>query len=360
MKSIVVTTDHRYSFKKNSDKLPIDLQIYSDIFKLIPFTWIVDRTETTNLPFNTHLIDEHKFKPQNKSTKSLDEICQEEVKKYTNTSGHIYILWSGGIDSMLLIISFLKSNIDKNKIVVACNFDSIKEYYTFYKEHILPNFKVISVDKFIADAKYNLIDGVVLTGDPCDVLFGNDLALDVGKTFGFDYLQMPCSRDYVVNYLKQKKFTEQSANCWYDYFMSSVFKSPREIKTMQDYSWWEGFNHRWQAANEKIKIRFSTENSQKCIQFFNTDEFQLWAIYNNQPALKDFNNLKLESKKIIFEFTKDQDYYDNKIKLNSNSYVFGLNSHSVILNDGQRLTAKEFNIYDFYNRNNFINDWLSS
>jgi hypothetical protein len=75
--------------------------------------------------------------------------------------------------------------------------------------------------------------------------------------------------------------------------------------------------------------------------------------------LKSFNDLKLESKKIIFEFTKDQHYYDNKIKLHSNSYVFGLNSHSVTLDDDQRLTANEFNIFDFYNQNNFINDWIS-
>jgi asparagine synthetase B (glutamine-hydrolysing) len=51
--------------------------------------------------------------------------------------------------------------------------------------------------------------------------------------------------------------------------------------------------------------------------------------------------------------------FDNKIKLNSNSYVFGLNSCSAILNNGQRLTSKEFDIFDFYNNNNFIKDWLS-
>jgi hypothetical protein len=359
MKSIIVTTDHRYSFNTRSNNLSKDLQIYSDIFKLIPFTWIVDRTGSANLPFHTHLIGQHKLDPEIEPTKSFDEICQETVEKYKNITGQIYILWSGGIDSTLLLVSFLKSDIDKNKIVVACNFDSIKEYHSFYKNHILPNFQIISVDRFIADSNYDSINGVVLTGDPCDVLFGNDLALDVAKNLGFDYLKKPCSRENVVNYLEKKNFDIESANCWYDYFMHSVPKSPKEIKTMQDYSWWEGFNHRWQAANEKIKIRFSTENSKKCIQFFDTNQFQSWAINNNQMPLKSFNDLKLESKKIIFEFTKDQHYYDNKIKLHSNSYVFGLNSHSVTLDDDQRLTANEFNIFDFYNQNNFINDWIS-
>jgi hypothetical protein len=359
MKSITVTTDHKYSFKKHTDELSDDLKIYSDIFKITPFTWLVDRTELTNLPFHTHLNETYKLDSNYNSFFDLNDVCQREVEKYKNVSGKIYILWSGGIDSMLLTISFLKSDIPKDKIVIACNFDSVKEYYSFYVNHILPNFEVVSVDKFVSEANTTSFEGILLTGDPCDVLFGNDLAVDMCKSFAFDYLTMPCSRQNVVSYLEHKKFSIQSANCWYDYFMFSTNKSPKEITTMQDFSWWEGFNHRWQAANDKIKIRFSAENAQKCIQFFNSKEFQCWSVNRPRHTVKSMNDFKLESKKIILDYTKDQQYFDNKIKLNSNSYVFGLNSCSAILNNGQRLTSKEFNIFDFYNNNNFINDWLS-
>lgn len=359
MNSITVTTDHRYSFRKHITELSDDLKIYSDIFKITPFTWIVDRTESTNLPFYTHLNETYKLNCSYSSIFDLNDVCQKEVEKYKNTSGKIYILWSGGIDSMLLIISFLKSDVPKDKIIIACNFDSVKEYYSFYMNHILPNFEIISVDKFVSMSNFTSFDGIVLTGDPCDVLFGNDLAVDMCKLFGFDYLAMPCSRQNVVAYLEYKKFSTQSANCWYDYFMFSVNKSPREITTMQDFSWWEGFNHRWQAANDKIKIRFSAENSQKCIQFFNSKEFQSWSIYRPRPTIKSISDFKSESKKIILDYTGDQQYFDNKIKLNSNSYVFGLNSCSAILSDGKRLSSKEFNIFEFYNKSNFINDWLT-
>ena len=64
-------------------------------------------------------------------------------------------------------------------------------------------------------------------------------------------------------------------------------------------------------------------------------------------------------KKIIYEYTGDRDYFDNKIKLHSNSHAFGLNSYSAILDSNQKLLSSEFNIYNFYDKNNFMSDWLS-
>ena len=362
MNSIIVSTDHSHSFNKNiqfSVDRP-DLNLYSNILKLAPFTWLVDRTKSCNLPFKTHFIEDYQLPEIIKhSCDSLNNICQNTAEQYKNIDKQIYILWSGGIDSTLLVVSFLKSTVPYSKITIACNFDSIKENYDFYKKHILPNFKIISSDFLMQSVNTSTTDGIILNGDPADVLYGYDLTTSISKTLGFDYLQLPCNRDNVTNYFKIKGFSEQSANFWYDYFTHSIDKSPKPIKTMQDFSWWEGFNYRWQAANEKFYIRLSLNNTNCYERFFNHHEFQLWAIFKEPIIIKKFNDIKLESKKIILDYTKDEFYFYNKIKLNSNSHVFGLNSYSAVLNNGQRLTADEFNVFDFYDENNFINDWLS-
>jgi len=361
MKSIVVSTDHLYSFKNFNTQLKenSDLKIYSEIFKLVPFTWLVDRTESCSLPFATHFKEEYRIPLVQQFNDSLEEICQSTVEKYKNINKQIYILWSGGIDSTLLVISFLKSSIDKENIIVACNIDSVRENYNFYKKYILPNFKVISSDIMMQNGNLSVFDGLILNGDPADVLYGYDLASDILKILGPNYLQLPCDRENVINYFNLKGLSNNSANFWYDYFKSTTNKSYKPIITMQDFSWWEGFNYRWQAANEKLKIRLSSESSKNYKQFFNTTEFQLWSIHRQFSPIKQFSDFKKESKRIIFDYTKDEFYYRHKIKLNSNTHIFGLNSYSALLNGDQRLTSKEFNIFDFYNQNNFINDWLS-
>jgi hypothetical protein len=87
--------------------------------------------------------------------------------------------------------------------------------------------------------------------------------------------------------------------------------------------------------------------------------FQNWACYRDNSTIETYKNFKLEIKKIIYEYTKDQDYFDNKVKLNSNSHASGSNAYSAILDNNQKLLATEFNIYKFYDKNNFILDWLS-
>lgn len=362
VRSVIVSTDHSYSFKRsfNFFKEKPDLKLYSDILKLSPFTWLVDRTQLCKLPFDTHFKSEYELPTTEEMfCDSLENICQNEAEKYKNTDEKIYILWSGGIDSTLLIVSFLKSSVPRDRIVIACNFDSIKENYNFYIKHILPNFEIISADLLIQMCNISKVNGTILNGDPADVLYGYDLTISISKILGFDYLQLPYNRDNVTNYFTKKGFSNQSANLWYDYFNYSMIKSPKPIKTMQDFSWWEGFNYRWQAANEKFQVRISLENSCNYKQFFKEKQFQFWSIFRQVNPIRRFNDIKIESKKIIFEYTKDQQYFEKKIKLNSNSHVFGSNTHSAILNDGCRLTSKEFDIFEFYNENNFIKDWLS-
>ena len=49
--------------------------------------------------------------------------------------------------------------------------------------------------------------------------------------------------------------------------------------------------------------------------FFNTVEFQLWSMNNLDKRIKDhWRTYKWPAKDVIFEFTGDADYRENKIK----------------------------------------------
>jgi hypothetical protein len=361
MKSINVTIDYIKSLRHFEEKsVSDDIKIFSDIKHITSSSWIIDRTECSKTPFRSNLIEEYKINNIAflNTNLTFEDICVSTANTFKDNLGKIYILWSGGLDSTVLIISMLKAEVEKEKIIIACNLDGLKENYKFYRKFILPNFKVVSSEKLMQQAStVGITDGIILNGDPADALYGIDLSLGLAKNYGTDFLKKSCSRETIVTYFISKGMKEKSANCWYDFFMSSNSQSPREIKTVDDFSWWITFNHRWQSANEKLKLRLLDDSSYKT--FFGNFNFQNWACYRNNSTVETYKNFKLEIKKIIYDYTKDQDYFNNKIKLNSNSHASGSNAYSVILNNNQKLMSKEFNIYEFYDKSNFMLDWLS-
>jgi hypothetical protein len=52
--------------------------------------------------------------------------------------------------------------------------------------------------------------------------------------------------------------------------------------------------------------------------FFVATDFQLWSMNNTDKRIKDhWRTYKWPAKQVIYEFTRDADYRDNKIKLGS-------------------------------------------
>jgi hypothetical protein len=360
--SIKVSIDYIKSLNYfKGSNITDDIKIFDDVKHIVASSWLMDRTSKATTPFRSSLLCEYKINSESFSIKNnltLDEICYNAACLFKDTPSKLYILWSGGLDSTLLIISMLKANVDKEKIVVACNPDGLKENYNFYRKFILPNFRVIASEKLMQQARMSgSIDGIIINGDPADALYGIDLSLSLVEKYGINFLKNPCSRDIVTNYFVSQGMELRSANCWYDFFMASSVCSPKKIQTISDLSWWMTFNHRWQSANEKLKLRLSNDLNHKT--FFGTEEFQNWACYRDNNLVNTVKEFKLEFKKLIFDYTGDLEYFTNKIKLHSNSYAYGSNSYSAVLNNNQKLLSTEFNIYDFYNKDNFMTDWLS-
>jgi hypothetical protein len=133
--------------------------------------------------------------------------------------------------------------------------------------------------------------------------------------------------------------------------------SARPIITNYDFSWWVGYNWRWQYALEKFRMRFSKlDNS---TTFFTGTEMQNWAIHHQQPNLVTLKDFKPEYKNIIFKYNKDQDYLNNKIKHESTTLYYGSNSFAAILEDQSRVSIKDFDLFSFYQADNFISDWIT-
>ena len=334
-----------------------DIEIFRNIHGAVSDSWLIDRTEHVQLPFTSKLLEENKLPGIDKKFNlDLVQVCVDRALELVSHNKHIYVMWSGGVDSTLIVVSLLMANINFDQVTIVCNQESVKENPKFYKKFVLDNFKIMSSELLMQQMKINTIDGIIVSGEQGDLIFGQDFGSTMFYRYGKDYLKSPVSRNAIVKFFIDSDMTESAADCWYDIFMGSTHLSPRPIDTVYDFSWWAGFNWRWQWALEKVKMR--SVYDQKITTFFCSDKFQQWSITHQQNISK-ITDFKLSYKQIICNYTKDLEYLE-KIKIPSATLYYGANSFVALTDNGVRHKAKTFSLMDYYQKNNFIADWLDS
>ena len=358
MTSLVVSTAFELKDKRsvNFQNYP-DINIFKNVHAIVSESWLVDRTEQVQLPFKTQVLKENKL-PSFRGLSNLDllECCTKRAKEIISRNKKIYLMWSGGIDSTLMLVSFLLINAEKDQIVVACNNESIKENYNFYKNHIRENFTLISSEELMQKMKYQNLDELVLSGEQGDLLYGQDFGSSIFDVYGGDKLTESPTRDNIVPFLILKGMTEQSANCWYDIFSQGTKNSPREIKTIYDFSWWAGFNWRWQWSIEKVRMRSNLDLDLHT--FFSSPQMQYWSVNHKQLPIKQKTDFKYEYKKIIYNYTMDENIFQ-KIKNPSTTLYYNANAYAAIDSNNVRIKANNLRLMDYYQKDNFITDWLA-
>ncbi len=332
-----------------------DVELFRQVHGIISDSWLVDRSNIIQLPFKSISTDEYALASSSNSI-DIEAASYKRSLDLIKTNKPLYVLWSGGIDSTFVVVSLLLAGIHKEQLYIVCNQDSIKENYNFFKL-LQPLSNIVSTENTIQKLKYSSIDGLILSAEHGDLLYGYDFSSEMLQIFGQDYLNQPATRENITKFFTHKKMSIESANCWFDIFVESAKMSNRPIKTTYDFSWWVGFNWRWQYALEKFRMRFLTlPNS---TTFFSGIDMQNWAVYHEQPKLTCLKDFKPEYKQLIFKYNKDEDYLNNKIKHESTTLYYGSNSFAAILEDNSRVSIKDFDLFSFYQSDNFIANWIN-
>lgn len=359
MSSLIISTKFQFNnpISRGSLNTHKDIQIFKEINKIIPGSWLVDRTQNIQLPFNTLLLEKNRIPSLNQvESLSLLDCCIKKSKDLIHRQEHVYFLWSGGIDSTAALVGIILSEFPKDQITIACNADSIKEYSKFYKKHIRNNFSVISSEKLIQSLKYEKVEGLIINAEHGDILHGQDFGISMFKSFGKEYLESSITRNNILKFFLHNGMSEESANCWYDLFSSLDEYSPRNLRTMYDWSWWITYNWRWQWAGEKIKLRFKDEINFET--FFADPIMQKWSATHEQYEIEKLADFKFDLKKIIFDYTDDLDYFNEKIKYPSRTFTYTSNAFSAIDSNLKRIKNQDLRLEEYYNPDNFINRWL--
>lgn len=336
-----------------------DLKIFKSIHGVIAGSWLVDRTKTISMPIHSKLLEEHNIPNFNDVVLTdLVECCVFRARELAALNKPIFLLWSGGIDSTAMLIGFMLAGISKSQINIVCNTNSLNENYKFYTKFIRNNYQIFSSEKLIQTLKFGNVDGVVVSAEHGDCMHGQDFGMDMLSLFGKEYLERPVTKENIIQFFLKNNIDALSAECWYDLFSTNIHLSPRPIITMYDWSWWIGYNWRWQWAGEKLKLRFAPNIP--ITTFFSSNEMQKWSVNHDQYDIKKLSDFKIDLKKLIFDFTNDQDYFLNKIKHISISFTYSSNAFVAIDETYTKIKANNYSILKYYQEDNFISQWLAA
>lgn len=286
---------------------------------------VIDRTGTIKTPIRTKSV--FPIPTLRTMTSTFEDLCNERarflLRHAEGIGAPLYVLYSGGIDSTLVLVSLLKNATPEQKktIVVLLSNSSIVENQNFYRDHIHGKLQVQSSGMF-----WHLLGTapVIVGGEHNDQLFGSDRLGDLIRMFGPSVIHAPYSRDTFFSYLNVSLSDAALANFWLDTFERLKEASPVPIVTNADFLWWINFSLKWQSVFFRtlsyVSERHVHEISEDYIktryfQFYGTDDFQLWSLTNPDKKIKDtWNTYKWPCKDIIYDYNKDAEYRDTKTK----------------------------------------------
>lgn len=312
-----------------------DVLLWSEIYNLLPSNVsMVDRRSHIQLPYNFKLYEPFRMPTDVENFSMTYEQCAEEktielINLAKTLNKKITIFYSGGIDSTFILVSFLKyvSKQDLNDYVqVALSLESIHENTNFYYNYVRKFFKLVPSENM-----GNMFDTstIICGGEHNDQLFGSDIIGGMNADGMIDEVHKPYSKDFVKKFfIEKKKFSEFGANFWVELFDDHIKqKCPVDISSNFLFFWWVNFNFKWQSVYFRMLAR-SNPNQRQYINddylknyfhhFYSSENFQRWSMCNPELKIqKTWNSYKWETKRLIYEFNKDEKYRDNKLKVPS-------------------------------------------
>lgn len=224
------------------------------------------------------------------SNPDLIAACHNRATYIRDLGQLLYIPWSGGIDSTLVLIELMKV-CHSSQIIIQMNHNSITEYPLFYEKYIKGKFDTVEFSYMTGPTH----DGLLVTCHSMDTLFGPVYIIHKSD----EYLN---ERINISNMTEiQQKF---------------IHASPTPIVTKKDFMFWAEYALLYQ-HEQFVSYRSS---KMATVVFAAGCEFHNYAVsvpMNNKYPEGSKANFKMPLKDIIYNFTKDSVYRDTKLKVAS-------------------------------------------
>lgn len=284
---------------------------------------------------NNNILDLH-FSPIPKFTSdalSFDECMMAAAEEIWELERDVRVMWSGGIDSTAVYYALWATKPANRILSVILIQESITEAPNTYLHicHSNPHTYLITYEEMMSH-EFCASNSLTITGEAGDMIFGCGALL---KPYFNHYLD---PWETLLDWPYEKMFPRQDETTGYPGTASSIIRrdhmfefifehidtAPFEIKTMIDLWWWMNFSIGWDNTHHRFPIRnCKSTNWHNFIAFFDTEEFQKWALENHHHNIGGtWKTYKWPAKEFIFKHNGDRDYLQNKTKEKSLKLIY--------------------------------------
>jgi len=247
--------------------------------------------------------------------KSFEQCTLERAEDLWNMGKPINVFYSGGIDSSVAWIALLETKPDHLDLIAHYSYHSIEEFPELHEKTIKD--PPLSSDQFIHGSKtlFENHDILKVTGLCGDQIFLAGTGAGTGFSIGGnnyeveDWQKQPWESIFELGFVEDKKLE----------LAELLFEQVADyIDTIFDLYWWLHFSLCWNHVN--LQCIFAKTPATKSTQsFFNSTDFQCWAIYNqiNNPSIKmpgNASSYKQEAKEFIHKYFPNETYRKHKLK----------------------------------------------
>jgi len=356
-----------YAYNANRFKqLPgEDLRRFNTLFDMINYNIsFIDRTAGIKVPVRTATPPQllmPDFDPSFSMT--YEECCQARVRdilaRQKQIDVPIRLLYSGGIDSSLILVSFIKelgAEQAANRIQLVMSQESIEENPWMYEKLIRRgNFDMISGERHGGDWGR---DRILVGGEFNDQVLGSDVYRDLTRWRGDGILSKAWSEGLMTEYYLSKGLSRSDSEMWTAIFSDHLRRAPCTIETVADWWWWINFSCKWSSVYFRILMyaRPGSEISKGYLdgyyyQFYGDDRFQKWSMvdrtYKHQGTWLTYKWL---AKRLVSDFLGD-DQYMQKMKRGSLWRLLGYKKSAEIIDENYQYDW-DCTAADWYEPNN--------
>jgi hypothetical protein len=317
-----------------------DAQTYFELYEsfgLNKYNVVYDRTGS--VPHYLRMVQDLYPIPKSDISynKSFFEVTEQRCKELLSLDQPINVMWSGGLDSTFVLFMLYHFANDKNQIRICGTYNSIIESGNMFDRKLKHMFQYNISNPVTNEVNYQN-DGIYVSGMCGNQIFGpTDDMFATGGPAMFHHT-LGTKETIYESY-------EKNINPEFLEFLDPAIKaSPRKIETVADLRWYCIFNLDWYTAVYEHKIRLVPEKAEKIHGFFNSLEFQKWAINTKEPFTKIKGNStthRWQMRDILKDLFNEEHYAMNKSKkisnynINQQNWIFLLEEYHNVFIDSE-------------------------
>ena len=264
------------------------------------------------------------FKPY----RCLDDygtVCDRRAKELLELDRHMYVYWSGGIDSTAVMVALLRAGATSKEVTVVLDRKSMIENRPFYEQHLDKKFQTMRFRQ-APEMLYHKPGALLVTGELNDHLNGTEGAQRVIWTSGIGAIMAENTPLNFAIAMGGLGWAHEDALALHANIMGSAANAGVVLARVFDAMWWICFAFKWQHVlmrmftygSSAFADQLSIDSYKNVAHFFNTVPFQAWAVTGHEKRLgENWSEYKIVCKRYVYRYTEDEAWLKHAVKIAS-------------------------------------------